>query len=156
MLCPLSYTKSGLLFFLFPEYPIFQSSFTLFLCLLLLCFVFFCSKYQDLESEKVLAESADIYVILDCIVWLQRPYVRQQLCHGSLYTAGQSLPLFFLSLALIYTHKSVMSHHHRTITQARTHTLTKRKKNLFSTHTYTNTHLHSAAVCAQIQCLRAK
>lgn len=40
-------------------------------------FCFFCSKYQDLESEKVLAESADIYVILDCIVWLQRPYVRQ-------------------------------------------------------------------------------
>lgn len=40
-------------------------------------FVFFCSKYQDLESEKVLAECADIYVILDCIVWLQHPYVRQ-------------------------------------------------------------------------------
>lgn len=37
----------------------------------------FCSKYQDLESEKVLAESADIYAILDCIVWLQHPYVRQ-------------------------------------------------------------------------------
>ena len=29
-------------------------------------------------------------------------------------------------------------------------------KNLFHTHTYTNTHLHSAAVCAHIQCPSAR
>lgn len=54
-----------------------------------------------------------------------------------------------LSLSLVYTHTN--QRWVTIIAPSVSHT-----KNLFHTHTYTNTHLHSAAVCAQIQCPTAR
>lgn len=82
-------------------------------------------------------------------VGLQCFYVNQNLGYGSLYVyfwlVSSSL---FLSHSHIHTNQRWVT----IIAPSLRHT----KKNLFHTHTYTNTHLHSAAVCTQIQWLCAR
>lgn len=154
-----SYTKSGPLFFSYSQSTLSFSrhlrySYASF-CLLLLCFGFF---------------------VLSIRIWNQRKFWQNLLTFMWFWTAlfGCSVPMWgnsfvmahYIPLASRSLSFSSLSHSYIHTNQRwvtiiapslrRAHTLTKQKKNLFSTHTYTNTHLHSAAVCAQIQCLRAK
>ncbi len=119
---------------------------SLFLCSLLLEKLLYFCKQQAQKSIHIEAEPADVWefclIVLYCSI------------------ACEAIVLLWFTIYCWLVPATLSPSHSHIHTNQRWVTIIapslRHTKNLFHTHTYTNTHLHSAAVCAHIQCLSAR